>query len=780
MINADQHARTSSRPTAVRRRTPRWRKLGAGLLTGSLVGLTLAGTATAAVPTPSTYVNPVSRSFADTFADPSIIEGKDGWWYAYSTADPLRAGDEPGIMHIARTKDFVSWQYQGTVFDDTNRPTWATATSGLWAPDVRYVNGQYVIYFTVTDSTADPRDNDSAIGVATAPTPTGPWTPGNAPVVAPRPGNGSFLWTFDPSGFTDVGGQRYLYYGSYNGGVYVTRVSEDGLTAVGEAKMVAIDNKFEGSYVVRHGEYYYLMASSADCCAGPVTGYSVFSGRSTSPMGPFLDADGISLTASKAGGTILVTQNGNRWIGAGHHAVATDHAGRDFLVYHALDRNNAWLEEPFGITRRPMLADRIDWVDGWPRVRAGAGPSDTPQPAPVTGSDLGIDPANPAAGGFTGLRTGPKDRQGAATARVRGTAQTYRNVTDGQVRVRLDVRSGQPLEVGLGRGNERVVVRVEPAAGRLTVRTGTGRDARERSTETLLDSAGWHNLVVEVDRGGVLAQLSEDDLGDPFAEVRLADPDLRLSPAPLRLSSPGAVVDNVSIRPLAVEADRLVPVPTAGGLISGDDFSGPLSPAWRWVRQDPQASVTGGQLRWPVQASDLTGASNNAGVLLNSRTPEGTWIAETKLRLDLGETEVRNFQQAGMVAYENDDDFARLSSVAIWNTRQTEFGREKVVDAQGGTRFGGAIIGTPDANVWMRLAHTRNAAGEHLYRAGISRDGTTWTWGAVWTFAADATPEIGLISHGANPGDGPDPAVSAEFDYLRFYRASWPADGATR
>ena len=63
-------------------------------------------------------------------------------------------------------------------------------------------------------------------------------------------------------------------------------------------------------------------------------------------------------------------------------------------------------------------------------------------------------------------------------------------------------------------------------------------------------------------------------------------------------------------------------------------------------------------------------------MLLHDATPNGTWIAETKLHLDLGENEVRNFQQAGLIAYENDDDFARLSSVAIWNTRQTEFGRE--------------------------------------------------------------------------------------------------------
>jgi hypothetical protein len=36
---------------------------------------------------------------------------------------------------------------------------------------------------------------------------------------------------------------------------------------------------------------------------------------------------------------------------------------------------------------------------------------------------------------------------------------------------------------------------------------------------------------------------------------------------------------------------------------------------------------------------------------------------------------LRNFEQAGLIAYA-DDDFARLSHVAIWNTRQLEFGRE--------------------------------------------------------------------------------------------------------
>jgi len=44
------------------------------------------------------YTNPVSAGFADTFADPAVIRGKDGYWYAYGTTDPLREGE--GTRHL--------------------------------------------------------------------------------------------------------------------------------------------------------------------------------------------------------------------------------------------------------------------------------------------------------------------------------------------------------------------------------------------------------------------------------------------------------------------------------------------------------------------------------------------------------------------------------------------------------------------------------------------------------------------------------------------------------
>lgn len=743
----------------------------AALACGLATTLALSSQASFAAPGPqpspgevAIFSNDISKSFADTFADPSVIQAKDGWWYAYSTADPLRAGDPYGVMHIARTRDWVNWEYMGTVFNETNRPEWAAPGANLWAPDIRYVQGQYVLYYTVMDTLANPGE-DPAIGVATSPSPVGPWTPTDKPIIAPRFLDGRFYQTIDPSLFTDIDGQNYLYFGTYNGGVWTAKVSDDGLSATSDYTMTAIDNRYEGSYVVRHDDWYYLMASSANCCAGPTTGYSVYTGRSKSPLGPFVDADGISLTDSKVGGTIVVTQNGNRWIGAGHHAIATDTSGRDYLVYHALDRNEPWLSEPFGINRRPMLADRLDWINGWPVVRAGAGPSDSPQPAPVTGSALGITQHDPAAAGFVGL-TGSEDPQGGATATISTSAQTIKDAPAGRARVRLDFADAKPVSVQLGDGAKRVTVTADPQRKVLEVVSSVGNRKQQRS-DTLSQTTGWQTLIVEVDGTEILAQVSSSDLADPQAEVRLTHPGFKLGAAPVTLSGAGAEIDNFSVQSLAKEVTQAVAEPQIGELIAADEFDQPVTSAdWSWVRQDADATVSGGSLNWPLQSADLVGGGNNAGVLLHE-TPHGNWIAETKLNLDLGETEVRNYQQAGIIAYASDDDFARLSSVSIWNTRQTEFGRE-ITEPDGRTIFGGSLIGTPDTNVWLRLAHWTNDEGEHLYRAGTSRDGKDWTWGAVWAFDADTSPRIGLIAHG-----GENPATVAKFDYLRFYNSDW-------
>ena len=709
-----------------------------------------------------TSTNPVSSSFADTFADPSIIQGRDGWWYAYATSDPLVAGGPFGLMHIAKTKDFASWTYVGTVFDDRTKPSWADTGSFFWAPDIRFVDGRYVMYFTVTNTKANPGD-DPTIGVATAPTPAGPWTATDGPVVAPRPsGDGRFFGTIDPAHLRTPDGKQYLYFGGFFGGLWVTELSADGLHEVGEPTQVAHGDRYEGSYVVRKNGWYYLMGSSSNCCAGPTTGYTVFAGRSKSPLGPFLDADGHSMLDSRTGGTTVITQNGNRWIGPGHHALMTDTAGQDYIVYHAIDRNVPWLTDPFGINRRPMLIDRLDWIDGWPRARAGAGPSEGTVPAPTTGSGLGIDAASPAAG-LLGARTGT-DEVGGSTATIDRYAVTKRGAGD-SVRLTADVKlDGHGLTTVLGNG--KVVVSIRD--GRLTVLSG-GRRA-SAPIPASVDPADWHRLEVQADKNSVTARLSDAGLGEAFADVALRG--TRLRDARVAFLTTGTVaLDNLSIRPVADKVIQMVPTPKPGRTIAMYDFTDGYGPGWSWLRENPAVTVAGGKVRWPVGTTDLTSPANDSPLLLHDVPAGDRWMVETKLHLELGEEDDRNYQQAGLIVYNGDDDFARLGHVAIWGTRQTEWGRQLVArPSDGATIFGGAAIGTPGDDTWMRIAYHRNAAGEHVYRAGTSTDGKKWTWGASWVFPATANPRIGLYADGDQTPDAPD--AVALFDYVKFTRGS--------
>lgn len=342
---------------------------------------------------PGRYTNPLTLTvgednLAESCADPVVLRGQakgDRYWYLYCTTDPLNSEDRNAagdfnfnLIPTFRSLDLVNWAYVGNAFAE--RPDWVADDAGLWAPEVTYANGQYYLYYTAPDTNA----GGSAIGVATSSGPTGPWTDSGGPVVAQRPNGSDYFWTFDAEVIEGPGGKRYIYYGSYYGGVFVRELAADGLSSLPESEtQVTIANRYEGAQVIRRGGYYYLLASATDCCRGPLTGYSVFAGRSRSPLGPFVDREGVSLLAGRVGGTPVISMNGNRWVGTGHHDTLTDFGGQDWLVYHAIDRTDPYFTGDIGFTKRPVLLDPLEWVDGWPSVRAGRWASDERQVAPA-------------------------------------------------------------------------------------------------------------------------------------------------------------------------------------------------------------------------------------------------------------------------------------------------------------------------------------------------------------------------------------------------------------
>lgn len=350
----------------------------------------------------ATYRNPLALRLpggevAQNCADPALLRERGTAapsWYLFCTMDPISATERDGqgwkfhMMPVYRSPDLVHWDFVGDAFDA--RPATAGKEAGLWAPEPVYFNGQYYLYFTITDvadalSPEPGCKNDSAIGVATSASPAGPWKASPDLVVAPRRAakGCEFHWTFDPEVVVTGEGDKFLYYGSYGGGIFVQRLTEDGMGTAGEPVRVGAAGRYEGAEVVRHGDAWYLFASATNCCNGPLTGYAVFVGRATRPEGPFLDRLGNDMAHPRVGGTPLLVQNGNRWVGSGHNTVFQDEAGQWWTIYHAVDRHQPYFSVKDRLTRRLALLDRIDWIDGWPVAARGHGPSDEELAAPA-------------------------------------------------------------------------------------------------------------------------------------------------------------------------------------------------------------------------------------------------------------------------------------------------------------------------------------------------------------------------------------------------------------
>lgn len=296
---------------------------------GLLIGCSANSSPVSTTPPPpiaKTFHNPVQALVAgggvvEDCPDPSIIHGQiagDNFWYGYCTTGPLNDADKDSsrnyrthLIKMIQTADFATWTYVGDAF--AVRPAWIAPTAGMWAPAIQFFNSQYYLYYAAQDTSLP--GGGGAIGVATSPSPTGPWTDKGAPLVAPEDASccpGTRRWAIDPE-MIQANGQNYIYFGSYVGGISARTVSADGLTSDPASEVViTIDNKYEAVNLVAHGGYYYLFASASNCCNGPLTGYVVYAARALNPLGPFVDAQGVSRLDSRVGGTPVLAQNGNR------------------------------------------------------------------------------------------------------------------------------------------------------------------------------------------------------------------------------------------------------------------------------------------------------------------------------------------------------------------------------------------------------------------------------------------------------------------------------------
>ena len=190
-------------------------------------------------------------------ADPSSLVTQDRVYIYCSNDDesPVQGSyNIPNVICVS-SSDMKNWTDHGSVFRAADSTTWAKKT---WAPAAIECDGRFFLYFG---------NGGANIGVATAPSPIGPFTDplGKALLTHGTPGvqPARNMWLFDPGAFIDDDGQAYLYFGG-NGdnNVRVAKLNRDMISLDGEVMKMSATNFFEAAWVFKHKGLYYFTYST--------------------------------------------------------------------------------------------------------------------------------------------------------------------------------------------------------------------------------------------------------------------------------------------------------------------------------------------------------------------------------------------------------------------------------------------------------------------------------------------------------------------------------------
>ncbi|MFD6138428.1 arabinan endo-1,5-alpha-L-arabinosidase [Promicromonospora sp. NPDC060271] len=420
--------------------------------------------------------------------DPTVVRDDDGTYWMFSTDarsdGPVRAG-----VQVRTSRDLVRWELHGWALDGVPGPAagWSHA-EGLWAPEVVRAGEPGPAEWRMYYSASTFGSRRSAIGLATAAHPSGPWTDRGIVVasdhVATRAGFrhpnaiDANLVIEHPGverpGVEHPGGRQWLVYGSFFGGIYALPVDPatgfvvdapaPGALRGAPGTLLArrprlADGAVEGAFVLPRPGGGWALLVSYDSLAGT---YHLRAAVGDDVTGPFRDRGGRAMTDGAAGtegagatdGTgaaeaagegatsgvdpwqvgvpVLASHRlagGPGLLAPGHASVLTE-PGRQLLVHHVRDADAP--------TEHRVQVRRLVWThDGWPLV--------SPQPWAGPGrenDDQATWPVSPAVldGTWEVLDVG------AATAKVvDGRTGTLEKVLDGAL---TGVRGARPLGAG--------------------------------------------------------------------------------------------------------------------------------------------------------------------------------------------------------------------------------------------------------------------------------------------------------------------------------------------
>ena len=278
-----------------------------------------------------TYKNPIL--YAD-YSDPDVIRVGDDYYMTASSFNCV-----PGLP-ILHSKDLVNWKIVNyalkNLYPEGVEPKSffdrAQHGRGVWAPCIRYHNGEYLIYWG---------DPDFGIYVVKTKDIRDTW---DKPILV-LPGKGRI----DPSPLFDDDGKVYLTHAwagsraGLNSIMTVCEMNMDGTEVVGEEVLIydgndGVNHTVEGGKFYKKDGYYYLLAPAG----GVVAGWQIAL-RSKNIYGPYemktvLAQGGTTINGPHQGG-LVQTQTGEYW----------------FL--HFQDK---------GAYGRIIHLQPVTWKDGWP------------------------------------------------------------------------------------------------------------------------------------------------------------------------------------------------------------------------------------------------------------------------------------------------------------------------------------------------------------------------------------------------------------------------------
>ncbi len=246
-----------------------------------------------------TYKNPVLNA---DYSDPDVIRVGDDFYLVSSSFE-----DIPGLP-ILHSKDLVNWEIIGHAL--LKQPPFGHFSvtrhgEGVWAPSIRYHNGEFYIYYP---------DPDFGIYLIKAKNAAGPWSD---PVLVAE-GKG----LIDPCPLWDDDGKVYLvhaYAGSRAGIksiIAVNKLNAEGTKVLDEGVIVydghETDQTIEGPKFYKRNGYYYIFAPAG----GVSTGWQLVL-RSKNIYGPYVRKvvmeQGLSTINGPHQGGWVQTQTGEDW-----------------------------------------------------------------------------------------------------------------------------------------------------------------------------------------------------------------------------------------------------------------------------------------------------------------------------------------------------------------------------------------------------------------------------------------------------------------------------------